>query len=384
MTKRLLLTIAAAVVALATPLGQTAFGPFMIPDTTTRAQNFHARTIDASGEYVAWIFQAPKTGTLKSCEFNIETVGNNPDNGLRVSFQNVGASDGLPDGTQDQYVDITGTVSTGWQAPGLMTHDGTGGGTPRGVTSGDIIACRVDFVSFTAGDSVTLRPFVANSQGGYGRTMPYIVFNGAKSGDTDGSLNVAIKYSDDSFATIAGALPLLSSTLLSYWAPSSPDEYALRLQVPVGVRVVGAWGYFDHNGTPELVLYNSGGSILTSLTLDPDVQELSSASTRYYTFPDAIDLDASTTYYLALKAGGDDLVGLYQSTVSSAAIFGAWPGGTEMYQASRTDGGAWTATTTARPILGLIVDAIEAGGPCAFSPFLIGRDRSLPLCGFGD
>lgn len=115
--------------------------------------------IDAAGEKVAIVFRAPKTGTLDRAEFKLDAVTQAPVSGLRVSFQDVGAADGNPDGTQDQFRTVPqGSISAGaWVVPGLMTSDGTDGGTKRSVTKGDLIAFVVEFDSFAAGDSLEVR-----------------------------------------------------------------------------------------------------------------------------------------------------------------------------------------------------------------------------------
>jgi hypothetical protein len=56
--------------------------------------------INASGELVAMVFRAPKTGNLSRFEAYIGAASNVPDNGLRFSFQDVDLSTGLPDAGQ--------------------------------------------------------------------------------------------------------------------------------------------------------------------------------------------------------------------------------------------------------------------------------------------
>jgi hypothetical protein len=337
----------------------TLVGPLWVPDLTVRANNFNDRVMDANGEYVAWVIQVPKSGTLKNFEFHIGAVGNNPDNGLRLSFQDVDLATGLPDGVADQFVDITGVISTGWQVPGEMTDDGTGTGVPRTVTVGDLLACRVDFVSFTASDSVSIRAEVANSQAMSNTVFPYPVLNGIMLSEL---CNIALRYDDDSVVAINGCLPATSFAETVYHSGTTPDEYALRFQLGVPMRAVGAWGYFDLNGNAELVLYDSGGSTLATATMDPQVQTLSAIRNHFQYFDAAVELDAATTYYLSLKPTDTTGVTLVRFTVNTADLLGAWSGGAEMYEATRTDAGAWTPTTTNRPILGLVCDAVDAAG----------------------
>ena len=99
------------------------------------APAYSSGTLNASADKYAFIVQCPKAGTLDTFEWRTGAVTNNPDNGIRCSFQTVDATTGYPDGVQDQYRDITGTISANtWQVPGLITSDGTDVGTKRTAT----------------------------------------------------------------------------------------------------------------------------------------------------------------------------------------------------------------------------------------------------------
>ena len=52
---------------------------------------------------------------------------------------------------------------------------------------------------------------------------------------------------------------------------------------------------------------------------------------------------------------------LYGAAVPATAHMGAWPGGTNVYQCSRS-GGAWSTSSTIRMAIGLLIDQLDTGG----------------------
>jgi hypothetical protein len=78
--------------------------------------------LDSSGKRIAHIFQAPRTGIIDTVEFY---CGPTTLTGtLRVSFQDVSAINGNPDGIQDQYVNITTLTANSWNTIGLIRNRG--------------------------------------------------------------------------------------------------------------------------------------------------------------------------------------------------------------------------------------------------------------------
>jgi hypothetical protein len=335
--------------------------------------NLSTSAINASGDRYGWVFQAPKSGTLHSFEHNISVVSNNPDNGLRLSFQDVSLSTGNPDGAQDQFFDQTGTISTGWNVPGgPITNDGTGGGVKRTVVHGDYLSCVVDFTNFVAGDSVT---------GVVGANCGVTVVNNSYicDGNSGAYAKVsssfpifALKYDDGTYAKIPGlVLPIVSITNQAFNNTSTPDERGLRFQVEFDCKISGFWMQISANQPADAVLYDNASSVLATVVIDPEVRQGVSAITKsWFYFSSAISLTANTTYRLVLKPTTVNSVTLQQFNATSNAILEATDGGIEWYLTSRTDAGAWTDTTTSQPFIGIILselDVSSGGGGGAFT-----------------
>jgi hypothetical protein len=344
----------------------------------TGVLSFASILLDASAEKFAVILRVPKTGTLHSFEFRTGAVGNNPDNGIRLSFQDVSLTTGDPDGTQDQYCDITASLSAStWQVPpNALTDDGTSGGNKRSVTAGDLVACVVEYVSFTASDSfnISMVSPIAVQQEHYG---DHYTASWAK--QTGAAPSLALKYDDGTYGEFdVVAWPISAVSSLSYGNGSTPDEYALRFQVPIACRAGGCWVVSDLDGAADVVLYDASNTVLASVSLDPDVRAAGSTQHFTETFSTSVELSANTTYRLALKPTSATTLTLPAFDVNTAALMACVSGGAEWYRSSRTDAGAWTDTTTSRPLMGLIFDGFESGGATGgFTPLAIGAHTGI-------
>lgn len=344
------------------------------------APNYTAMgAMNASGDRVGFVVQCPKAGTLDKFEVRIGAVTNNPDNGIRFSFQTVDVTNGNPDGTQDQYRDyVTALSGSTWTAPGLMTSDGTDGGVKRTVTRGEWIACVIDFVSFVASDSFTVSTLRTDtiSLGGISYQADGSAGTYTK-GATTAIPVLALKYDDGTYAQFAPdqVWPLSAINTYTFNSGSTPDEYALKFQFPAPVRVRGAWVMVDMDNNFDVVLYNSASAAQTTMAVDKDIRQGSGTLINpYYVFFDtSISLTASTNYRLAIKPGASN-ISVYGLACPSSSYLGSMPAGSNAVLSTRTDAGAWTDSTAEQLYAGLIIDGIDdgvsAGGSGGSFPFV--------------
>lgn len=322
--------------------------------------------LNASGDKCGFAIQCPKDGTLDTFEWLTGTVSNNPDNGIRVSFQDLDGS-GLPDGTQDQYRDVTGTISANtWQTTGLMTNDGTDGGTKRTVVAGEWIGVVFEFVSFVASDSINISVLGGNASSRQG--SPAYVCDGSTGTYSKSTANYpigALKYSDGTYAQSVwhGVYPVIGADSTLFSDASTPDEYALRFQFPYKCRVTGFWFSGDPVGDDLTVVLYDGTTALATSTILEDNTASTTSGIRHGFFDNAQELTANTTYRLSYKAGASSSR-INRFTLPGSAYLEALSPGVEWYESTRTDAGAWSDSNTTRPWMGLIVDGIEftAGG----------------------
>jgi hypothetical protein len=340
---------------------------------------YSSMLIDASTEKAAYVFRAPKTGTLDKFEWRAGAVSINASSVIRCSFQDVGAADGNPDGTQDQYRDVSGASITAntWIVPGLLTNNGADGGTKRSVTIGDMLAIVIEYQTFTAADSVAVS--TVNSPGQYIGSPYSDHYTGTWAHQYAASGGVfALKYDDGTYEHVLGAVyPASALNGPSFNSGSTPDERGLKFKLPVPFKLRGCYFRAGLFANCDIVLYDSDGSTpLATVTHDGDYQGFSSsyAQQNYVTFPSEVTGAKDTYYRLVVKPTSVSNVILYDFEVSAAAIMDAIEGGQNFHYTQRTDAGAWTDTTTKRPFISLLVSAADdgAGGGGTAGGLLIG------------
>ncbi len=294
---------------------------------------------DANGEYCAIIGKVPKSGTLTRFEFNLRALANAVDNGIRCSFQDVNTTTGLPDGTPDQSATIaSGAQSAGWTNPGDFS------GT-RTVTAGDVICCVIENPSFTASDSFAVGSYTFTSTQG----LPYAV-NGTGTKQGTSMPIVVLRYDDGTYECLFGAeyWPVSTVTNLSYQADTTPDEAGMAFTVDLGYTLSGiACRIAPSAGasvTYVLNVYDSGGSVLSTQTLDNDIGSSPSA-VRYFHFPltSPLTLTAGALYRVTLSpVSTTSGLALYYGGFASAALMDVIEFGSDWYMTTRTNAGSWT------------------------------------------
>lgn len=339
--------------ALITPIGALFWPP--VYDFTV---SNNGDTLNATGQKVAQIFTITESGTLDKFEFDLRNF-TQCTNGLKVSFQDLDAS-GNPDGVADQFRVVTVT-GTGWITPGLITSDGTDGGTKRTVTVGQVLACVIEFSSFAAGDSVGVAQ--RNVATDWTQTPAYKVsfLTGSWGSKSGNSYYLALKY-DSGYCPldVQGMTPVTGAqTNTAYNSGSTPDERGMLFQVPTAMTIAGAWMYCNRSAAADLVLYDTDGTtVLVTSSLDSAQRSGAALAFGAFYFPPTA-LTANVGYRLTLKPTSGSNVTLGHLTVNSSALLAAFTGGSTWMLTTRTDAGAWTDTNTARPMMGLIISGFN-------------------------
>lgn len=303
-------------------------------------------TLADGNDKAAYIFRVPKTGNTKAVGFRIGTLTTPQD--LRISFQDVDAATGNPDGTEDQTVVIaSAALAVGWNTTGTIT---------RAVTRGDLLAIVIMADSGVPSLTISVPQLAATSDS---VEFPYA------GGYTTGWLKyarcgcLALQYDDDSYEPLDGfAYPFTAFNTDAYNTGSAADEIGLIFQLPFTAKVDGGWMWSNVSGDAQVLLYDSDGtSVLATATLDKDQD--ATAGRHYFTWSSAITLSPSTSYRLVLKPTSGTNVSLYNYEVSSAAHFDMCSLGQVAHYTSRADAGAWTEVTTKRPFMGVRVSSVQ-------------------------
>lgn len=323
-----------------------------------------ALLMDATAEKVAFILRAPKTGTLHKVRFRTGTVTTGDT--LKVSFQDLDLTTGFPDGVADQFrtIVIADANDNTSLVTGILSNDGTDGGTKRAVTMGDRLAVVFEFNSWVAGN---LNIIARNSQTPSAASNGAYVcqFTAAWAKVAANLCRVALEYSDGSYEAIPYVCPAVGSIPAETYnsstiAGSGGDERGMIFQVPFGCSVSGAWAFLDVDGEGELVLYDSDGtSVLLSVSLDPEARNATAGAVFHELFNAETTLQINTSYRLSWKPTTTTNASIYVGDYTAAEVLDALPGGQECHYTARTDAGAWSETTTKRPLMGLILSALE-------------------------
>lgn len=339
---------------------------------------FSSIVIDASGEKVAFIFMVPETGTIDTVEFRVGTVTVNVLSSVRISLQDLNLATGDPDGTQDQFRDIAGTAfaSNTWMVPGLITSDGTDTGVKRSVTRGDYLAVVIEYQTFTALDSIQVSSWTPVSTGISG--IPHLrLFTSSWAGQNN-DLVMGLKYSDGVYRSVAPHVaPWDGISSVTFTSGSTPDERGLKFSLPVPCVVRGAALQLALSTDVDIAvkLYDTNGStVLASTTMDGNVRQATAQRTYFVPLPETA-LAAGSVYRLTVVPQSALNMALYHMTVNSVALLDTIEGGQSWHYTQRTDGGAWTDTTTQRPLMGLWIDSFDdgAGGGGGGGPLIGGR-----------
>lgn len=196
---------------------------------------------------------------------------------------------------------------------------------------------------------------------------------------------VIVEYSGG-IAYVPGCFPFDGSTTqTAFNSGSSPDEWAMRFQVPVPMTVAGARlgmanvaagadftvSLWDASGTTDAAALAQkaidGDNMLTT-TADGVVEVI---------FPTAYQIAANTTYYLGVRADTANNIAVIANATPSGITGShkATPGGDQLYKATRAwtagTAGAWTTDSNNIPAFSLLVSKLgdDAGGAGSIGDF---------------
>lgn len=325
---------------------------------------FATAVIDASGEKVAFILQAPKSGTIDRVCFRTATVTTGQTVDVRV--ETVGA-DGYPTGA------LWGTNTNGAQV--IASADDnvwfektlTAGAT---VTKGDVFAIVISLsgagnmqIAYWSPIHTAARPYGAHFTASWAKLA--------------GAPVCAVRYNNESYGHLMGVYPWTAATNSQWSDSTNPDERGNKITVPMACRVVGAWmNAASVLGDFTIKLYDSGLSLLESIDVDGDhTGGVAIVGDYKVMFGTSVTLAAGASVFLTKRVTTATQSNLFEYTVPAGLqADGGTPGGGRMLYATRNnDAGAFTEDATRLAHIGLLVDGLDDGaggsgsGACAFS-----------------
>lgn len=307
-------------------------------------------TVDAAGEYMAAIFQAPKTGNISKIGYFAATATGSP--AVDVRLETV-AGTGLPSGS------LKGTNTNGSSSPLSNTWNWVTLTSAAAVTKGDYLAAKV---LYSSGTSLLINHWEANTNAPSALAFPYSARNTGSPGKTTFFPAFAVQY-DDGSIPFTGMLPFSNTTLSqNINSGSTPDEKGIKFTVPFSCKCVGAAFRQDSSATTFTVkLYDGSNTLLESVASIDSEFSVSTGGEVIALWDTEVTLTVGATYRLTLLPDAGTNIIIYRATVDASATREAWPGGTAFQSTERTDAGAWTDTATEIPFISLLLSALDDG-----------------------
>lgn len=337
------------------------FPPYTVLSTALATTTF---TFDATTDRMAYVFLAPKTGTLDRAEFNIGSITTWPTGGVQCGWQNLTetATPSIPDGTFTHSVTVTTSPGAGWWNPGSFVD---GGAAKRAVTRGDALAIVVAPVSGTTSFTMLRLDDAGTAPNHNSGLFPYSVVNASGSyvATPDQPL-IALFYDGETEPVWVSAVPLTFVSLGSKSiSNANPDYGGLIFQVKESCKCGGMVIRCDTNAITKFSLItNNAASTLAERTWDLDRRYVDGTGWMVITFTSEATLSVNTDYRLIMdNSGSATAATIGFATVAAAGHRAAWPVGITGNWTQSDDGTTWAETTTDIPFIYPILTAFDDG-----------------------
>jgi hypothetical protein len=290
---------------------------------------------------------------------------------VRVSVQGVsGGSKAIPDGTIASSGGATYTFNmtdTGVSASTwFTTPSATSFGTQPTYNYGDLLSFVWDWSAAGTGSVLTFSNLGTISGGNPGFAALLTTPDGTTW--TDGGLpDLVIEFSDGTFGTIDGGMPISAGVSTSYGATSTAISYGTQFTLPYTAKCDAIWMCAGLNsgstGVAELVNASSG-AVIASVTIGNNYSSSTGADINCYLLSSEQTLSANTAYFAGLRAtsgttSGCTAIGWDMASPSYQPVFA---GGSAFVAASRASSTAVPVTTnTRRYAVGVRLSAFDDG-----------------------
>lgn len=321
-------------------------------------------SLDAAGEYTAYVFCAREAMTISDVAVGIHSATGSPTADVRIETVD---SSGLPSGTlwATNTNIVTGTLSTGVEIHTLTAS--------ASISKGQVFCIKV---AYNSGTNFALRQ-LANRRDVNAIGFPYRVDNTGTPGKSGTGMQhtacIAVGSSSTSFYQLDGCLPV-TATANGNFNNTSGARRGIRFTAPFAGRLVGVRFLIGAvAGDFNITVYNDAGTELSSsnTAFDGDYYNQNCASTFY--FDNAVTLAAGTTYRVVIEPTSATNSYLLTMTLHSSDMRGASPLGTIGHYTTYASS-SWTdSDTTNLPIMDLLFDQLDDGagasGGASFSAY---------------
>jgi hypothetical protein len=347
--------------------------PSLDAHAVANGPSYVVNLVDADGEGIALIFQAPVTGTITGFGLPTGTVtAGDADMDFRLETVTISATPAVPSGSlaaANTNASVNVNASNSW-FNGVLTAS-------YAATAGELLALKV--VRKTAGSfNGNFRTF--GEDGGntiVGFPMGSVNASGGWVALAAGSAPCFALNYGGTYYPIDGVWPCSAITTTTFDSTLTPDVIG-NIWIPrVKCRVVGVYVWLDLDGATTIKFYDTDGvSVLATATAAANTRIGTSPGIFSFPFNTSVTPTVGSTYRIGVEPSSATGLTIYDFTVPSAAVMDAWGLGQDMYKTSAKDPsglGSWTDVTTQRVFLGVIVDAFDDGvqvGGASALPFV--------------
>lgn len=309
-------------------------------------------TLNAVGRKFSFVIQAPETGQIDAFFIRASTV-------TGTGVQVTGAVEGVDLATGDSNgTDFGGSAPSAGVSVASATGYRLALTTGASVTKGDLIALVVEI---SAGTTPTL---VINVDV-WGQTFPYFVSNNGAVAKQAARPIISLEYATG-YVYTPNVNPLTDPyTTSTYNSGSGTNRRALKITSPFGGRVSGFWAHASLGGDADMNLRDSANTVLATRSMDKDVNA-QVIGYREYSFVAPVAVAVNDVLRLSLEPSSGTNISTYEYTFPTGLYTGSNPvnllqGGTDAVL-STWNGSAWTDSSSARPMMGLLFDQIYDSG----------------------
>lgn len=317
-------------------------------------------TLDAAGEYLAFIFRAKEAMTISHVYMKCNTATGSPTAVIRI--ETVDGTTGLPTGTlwATNTSVTTATLTTTGTVHALTAS--------ASVSAGSYVAVKI---GYNSGTSFTL---ALNRLGRLAQTsLPYLVTNTGtptKSAVLGGACYaVGVGSSSTSFYNVSSLfMPITSATQTGSVSTSTYDAIGTRFKVPFTCRCTGLITQVNTSSFGEFTygIYNDAGTELSSSNttgFDADLVGDQGNGVQYTLyFDNPVTLTADTWYRAALLPTSTTAFVVHVYGAIDAYTKAVLPGGTNWHYTRKNVGAGWDDTYVNEAfVMNLILDQLDDG-----------------------
>lgn len=313
-------------------------------------------TLDAAGEYVAYVFVAREDMTISHVGFRSGTASGSPTMEARIEI--VDAATGLPSGTlwAMNTNGTTGAISSNANTLQALTASAT-------ITKGQTFCVKILYAS---GTSLNIQ-ILSTLQVWTSSSLPYQVLNTGtptKAALSTGVSGIALGSSATTFYQVPGALPV-SAAAASNFNNSGGARRGMLFTIPFNARIIGVrWYSANSVGDYSVCVFDSTGNELSNscTAFEGDVSSASNGGALTNYFDNTVTVTAGTQYRVAVEPSSATNITFQTYTVPSTDYLSALPGGTAAQYTTYTSGGGWVdSTPTQVPLMDILIDQIDNG-----------------------